>query len=51
MATLILLGFSLSIIDGYEVKICNYRAPGLIETLSLARPTWEACPTQLKIGQ
>ena len=51
MISLILLGFSLSSIDGYEVKVCNYRVPGYIETLSLSRPTWESCPTKIVIGQ
>lgn len=50
MVSLILLGFSLSMVDGTELKMCHYRVPGYGQSVSLSRPTWDDCPLEINIG-
>ena len=50
MITLMLLGFSLSNIDGYDLKMCHYHHQDLPQTLSMALPLDEECKLKLEIG-
>ena len=49
MATLILIGYSLANIDGYDLKICNYRHPSLTQTVNMFVPPKARCLKQLKL--
>lgn len=51
MVTLMLLGFSITNIDGYVLKVCHYRAPGFTRSFNLPQPKTEKCLRTIKLGK
>lgn len=51
MVSLILIGFSLNVVDGYKLKMCHYRNPEMIQSVSLSVPKEAKCPRKLEIGK
>lgn len=43
MVVLMYLGFNLSVVDGFELKICHYRHDSLSYTVNMAIPKEKKC--------
>ncbi|WMM35526.1 hypothetical protein [Vibrio phage PJN101] len=51
MISILLIGFSINVVDGYTLKMCHYRNSSMAQSVSLSVPEDAKCPRKLKIGK